>query len=161
MTAPDTYRYLIEQLAALDLAYIHLRVEGDEALLRELRAAWRNALLLNRPNRSRDCIAADIDSGLADVATLGHFALANPDLVDRLRLGAPLNKPQPQTFCGGDDHGYTDYPRLPDPDDSRPHRPRRAHNHDRSGHTLCAQKSVQVNWSVDDNLEDNRDANYW
>jgi N-ethylmaleimide reductase len=41
------------------------------------------------------------------------MALANPDLVARIKAGAPLNEPDPTTFYGGDEHGYTDYPALP------------------------------------------------
>ena len=36
----------------------------------------------------------------------------NPDLVERLRLNAPLNPWDVKTFYGGEDHGYTDYPTL-------------------------------------------------
>ncbi|GAB3009289.1 hypothetical protein GCM10023080_089390 [Streptomyces pseudoechinosporeus] len=38
------------------------------------------------------------------------LALANPDLVERLRSDAPLNTPDPMTFYGGGAVGYTDYP---------------------------------------------------
>ena len=109
-TGPDTYRYLVAELAKLDLAYLHLRAQGDEVILQQLRAAWPNALLLNRPGRSRDTIGDDVESGLADIATLGHLALANPDLAERLRRGAPLNEPRPEAFYGGNEYGYTDYP---------------------------------------------------
>jgi N-ethylmaleimide reductase len=39
--------------------------------------------------------------------------MANPDLVERWRVNAPLNKLMGQeTFYGGGAHGYTDYPAL-------------------------------------------------
>ncbi|MEV4180909.1 alkene reductase, partial [Streptosporangium canum] len=38
--------------------------------------------------------------------------LANPDLPARIRARGPYNEPDPQTFYGGDHHGYTDYPTL-------------------------------------------------
>ena len=38
--------------------------------------------------------------------------ISNPDLVERFRLGAPLNPRDVRTFCGGNDHGYTYYPTL-------------------------------------------------
>ncbi|WP_398683933.1 hypothetical protein [Streptomyces akebiae] len=40
------------------------------------------------------------------------MALANPDLVGRVRTGAALNTPDPATFYGGGAVGYTDYPVL-------------------------------------------------
>jgi 2,4-dienoyl-CoA reductase-like NADH-dependent reductase (Old Yellow Enzyme family) len=41
---------------------------------------------------NREQIAGDIDAGLADMAALGRFALANPDVVERMRAEAPLNE---------------------------------------------------------------------
>ena len=35
-----------------------------------------------------------------------------PDLVERFQQNAPLNQPNPATFYGGDEEGYTDYPAL-------------------------------------------------
>ena len=61
---------------------------------------------------TREQIADDIDAGLADIAPLGRFALANPDIVQRLRTGAPLNELDPATLYGGGAAGYTDYPTL-------------------------------------------------
>jgi hypothetical protein len=49
---------------------------------------------------------------LADLVSFGRSYIANPDLVERLRTGAPLNVPDRATFCGGDAAGYTDYPAL-------------------------------------------------
>jgi 2,4-dienoyl-CoA reductase-like NADH-dependent reductase (Old Yellow Enzyme family) len=43
---------------------------------------------------------------------LGRFALANPDIVERLRSNAPLNPVDPSTLYGGGAAGYTDYPAL-------------------------------------------------
>jgi N-ethylmaleimide reductase len=39
--------------------------------------------------------------------------IANPDLVERLRAGSPLNKPDPSTFYSEGPKGYTDYPARP------------------------------------------------
>ncbi len=36
--------------------------------------------------------------------------LANPDLVRRYQEGLPLNEVDTDTFYGGDETGYTDYP---------------------------------------------------
>lgn len=44
---------------------------------------------------------------------LGAMALAHPDLVTRLKEGAPLNEPRPALFyAGGGAEGYIDYPAL-------------------------------------------------
>jgi N-ethylmaleimide reductase len=106
------YHTLVSELAGLNLAYLHVAHAGDEELLRWFRNAWPTALLVNRAGRPRENIAVDVDAGLADVATVGQFALANPDLAARLKSGAPLNQPDQKTLYGGDAHGYTDYPSL-------------------------------------------------
>ncbi|SES38215.1 N-ethylmaleimide reductase [Lentzea xinjiangensis] len=108
----ELYPALVRALAPLNLAYLHVAHGGDEELVRELRSLWPTAFLLNRPGADLDTRVRDITSGLADVITVGVMALANPDLVERLRTGAPLNTPDPQTFYGGDERGYTDYPAL-------------------------------------------------
>jgi N-ethylmaleimide reductase len=38
--------------------------------------------------------------------------IANPDLVQRLKANAPLNKADPNTFYVPGPAGYTDYPAL-------------------------------------------------
>ncbi|MET0369759.1 MAG: alkene reductase [Sphingobium sp.] len=55
---------------------------------------------------------ADLDSGLADAIAFGRYFLANPDLIERLRTGSPLNQPQMATFYTQGAEGYTDYPTL-------------------------------------------------
>ena len=107
-----TYADLVGRLAGLDLAYLHVVHAGDEELLAALRAAWPTALVLNRGGQAPEHLADDVDAGLADVMSVGALALANPDLVERLRRRAPLNEPNPSAYFGGTEVGYTDYPTL-------------------------------------------------
>lgn len=109
----ELYGTLVAVLAPLDLAYLHVLHGGNEDLLRSIRRGWPGALLLNRAGASLEERVRDVRDGLADVVTVGAMALANPDLVDRVKAGAPLNEPDPSTFYGGDERGYTDYPTLP------------------------------------------------
>jgi 2,4-dienoyl-CoA reductase-like NADH-dependent reductase (Old Yellow Enzyme family) len=53
-----------------------------------------------------------LGAGHADAIAFGVSFLANPDLPERLRRDAPLNKPDPATFYGEGPRGYTDYPTL-------------------------------------------------
>ncbi len=106
------YRFLVGELARLNLAYLHVRHLGDDELLRSIRDLWPTAVLTVRHGRVREQIAADIDAGLADIAPLGRFALANPDVVDRLREDTPFNDIDPDTIYEGGAAGYTDYPAL-------------------------------------------------
>lgn len=109
---PALYRHLVAELDRLGLAYLHLMHLGNEALLAEIRALWRGALVLNRPGRPREAIGQDVASGLAEIESYGQFVLANPDFVERLQTGASMTPPDRSTYFGGDARGYTDYPRL-------------------------------------------------
>ncbi|WP_313077487.1 alkene reductase [Melaminivora sp.] len=119
------YDYLVRQLAPLGLAYIHViegstggprEVEGQPFDYAALQAAYRaaggrGAWLVNNGYdgaMAREAVA----SGRADAVAFGRAFIANPDLVERLRTGAPLNAPDRTTFYGGDARGYTDYPAL-------------------------------------------------
>lgn len=106
------YRQLVGELAPLNLAYLHVHHVGDDELLRSFRDVWPTAVLVVRYGRTREQIADDIETGLADIAPLGRFALANPDVVERLRTDAPLNEVDPATIYSGGATGYTDYPVL-------------------------------------------------
>jgi 2,4-dienoyl-CoA reductase-like NADH-dependent reductase (Old Yellow Enzyme family) len=110
--SPALYRHLVPELARLDLAYLHVSQGRDEELLADIRRLWPNALLVSRGSRPLDAVTADIEAGIADVAPVGRWALANPDFVERYRLGAPLNELDPTTLYGGGAKGYIDYPTL-------------------------------------------------
>ncbi|MBG1232024.1 alkene reductase [Aestuariivirga litoralis] len=108
----STYRYLAQELAKLDLVYLHLLHTGQDALISDIRKAWKNVLLVNRPGAAPENLAKDIITGLADMVPVGQMGLANPDLVARLRRAAPLNKADPSSFFSPGAKGYIDYPFL-------------------------------------------------
>jgi N-ethylmaleimide reductase len=110
------YLALVAELDKLGLAYLHLVQLGNEALLADIRKAWRGVLMVNRAGHRRDQIGTDIATGMADIESYAQMALANPDLVERLRSGADLNAPHKAQFYGGGAAGYTDYPTLADLD---------------------------------------------
>ena len=107
----DLYRYLAAQFDGMKLAYLHiLFARGQDPFLAELRQTFHGTLILNRPGRQRDHIGKDVAAGLADIEALGVMALANPDLVQRLKTDAPLNDVRPSLFYAGEGaQGYTDY----------------------------------------------------
>lgn len=118
-TAPAaTFTYVSRELSGRNLAYLHLvepigGPEPDAAtrLAPLLRKAYRGSLILNG---GYDGVAAHeaLAHGEGDLVSFGAPFLANPDLPERLRLGEPLNTPDPSTFYGGGEEGYTDYPGL-------------------------------------------------
>ncbi len=108
--------YVAAQLGQRDIAYLELR-HMDPALDSERRIAavarqhFQGPLLRNGGFTASTAQAA-LDEGSADAIVFGRAYLANPDLVERLRLGAELNEPEPKTFYAAGALGYTDYPRL-------------------------------------------------
>ena len=61
---------------------------------------------------SREHATGLIAAGLGDFVAFGREYIANPDLVERIRLRAPLNKQRPEGYYGAAAFGYTDYPFL-------------------------------------------------
>ena len=55
---------------------------------------------------------ATVAAGEADAVAFGKLFIANPDLPERFRRGAPLNAPMPETFYAHGAEGYVDYPFL-------------------------------------------------
>ncbi|CAM5560331.1 Alkene reductase OS=Streptomyces alboniger OX=132473 GN=CP975_07900 PE=4 SV=1 [Streptomyces alboniger] len=110
-----TYTALVRELAALDLAYLHVLEAGDiRGLTAKLRAEFGGAFVLNPATdgpTGADALAL-VEDGTADVIAFGALFLANPDLPARLKAGGPYNTPDPATFYGGAEQGYTDYPAL-------------------------------------------------
>ncbi|SCK28256.1 alkene reductase [Vogesella sp. LIG4] len=109
---PALYRYLVAELDKLGLAYLHLMHLGDDELLQDIRRLWQQSLILNRPGRPREQIGDDVAADLADLEAYGQMILANPDFVARLQANAPLNEADRNTFFGGSERGFTDYPAL-------------------------------------------------
>ncbi|CAN7300322.1 alkene reductase [Rhizobium sp. LjRoot258] len=111
---PALYQHLVGELDTLGLAYLHIMHSGAEEQLADVRGLWHRPLIINRPGRPRDQIGADIATGLADLESYGQMVLANPDFIDRLKVGAPMNEADRSTYFGGTETGFTDYPTLAD-----------------------------------------------
>jgi N-ethylmaleimide reductase len=112
----ETYAALLKAVDGLGLAYchlIHIQLEGQDAL-ELVRANWSGAVIENG-GLTFDKASAVIADGKAEAASFGYLYVANPDLVERFRTGAPLAKAaRVNLYTGeGDDRkGYTDYAAL-------------------------------------------------
>ncbi|GGL10129.1 alkene reductase [Sphaerisporangium melleum] len=113
--AHDTYEALITELDPLGLAYLHIFEGPHRDLTLRLRRMWHGALMLN-PYTPEGITGPEhlrlIEDGTADLVSFAALFLANPDLPARLAAGGPYNTPDPATYYGGDQRGYTDYPAL-------------------------------------------------
>ena len=112
------FDHITDHLSALKLVYLHV-VEGSTGGARDhapfdyasLRRRFKGAYIANN---AYDLALAEqtLASGAADLIAFGKPFIANPDLVERFRQGAPLNEADKATFYGGGAKGYTDYPTL-------------------------------------------------
>ncbi len=112
-----TYGALVDGLAPLCLAYLHVLGDPRSDLVRDLRKRFGGPLIVNDGFRSlTDLETAQqfLAEDLGEAVAVGRLFLANPDLPARWRTGAELNEPVQATFYGGDERGYTDYPALTD-----------------------------------------------
>ena len=112
------FNYVADALNPLNLAYLHV-VEGgihggglaDPFNFVEFRKHFKGAYIANLAYDKARGNAA-IASGHADAIAYGVPYIANPDLVARFKTDARLNEADSNTFYGGTEKGYTDYPFL-------------------------------------------------
>ncbi|GAB3657419.1 alkene reductase [Glycomyces tarimensis] len=120
--AETLYPALLDAVGPLGLAYLHIAfADPDRPLFAELRRRWDRPLIANPTLDWDRPVPADgglgeavrlLEAG-ADLVSLGRAFLANPDLVERLRIGAPLNPVRERGLMySGGATGYTDYPTL-------------------------------------------------
>ena len=121
--AQALYEHVVERVAALRLAYLHV-IEGETGGARDtvrfdydaLRLRWKETHAAGAwmVNNGYDRAMAErvLASGRADLVAFGRPFISNPDLVERLRLKAPLAPLVRETLYGGGAEGYTDYPTL-------------------------------------------------
>jgi N-ethylmaleimide reductase len=117
---PDLiFSYVVEQLNRFGLAYLHL-VEGATGSSRavtgavdlaKLRHLFKGLYIANNLI-DRETALEIRRNNTADLVAFGRPFISNPDLVERLRVNAPLTPPDQATFYGGGAEGYTDYPFL-------------------------------------------------
>jgi N-ethylmaleimide reductase len=107
----QTFGTALKHLATMQLAWMHLAFTGNDDLTRHLRDAYGRPFILNGGMTAESAEAA-ITAELAIAASFGALYIANPDLVQRFASGAALAQPDPATFYGGGEKGYTDYPSL-------------------------------------------------
>src|SRR6195256_4811755 len=112
------FDYIVDHLNALKLVYIHV-VEGATGGPRDiapfdygsLRKRFKGAYVANN-GYDFELATKVLAANEADLIAFGKPFISNPDLVERLKKGAPLNEWDKATFYGGSAKGYTDYPTL-------------------------------------------------
>lgn len=115
-----TFEYIIKRLNDYGLAYIHLTEPFNDVsevafavteVAKHFRPLYTGTLIINK-GFTKETASQIIDAGYADLVAFGVPFIANPDLVKRFEIDAPLNNPDPQTFYTTGTNGYIDYPAL-------------------------------------------------
>ncbi|RZM35159.1 MAG: alkene reductase, partial [Sphingomonas sp.] len=108
-------------LSDLGIAFLELREPGPDGtfgktdvpkLSPAIRKVFNGVLVVNSDYTTVEEAQAELDSGNADAITFGRTFIANPDLPERLRTGAPLAKDDAKTWYSQGREGYIDYPAL-------------------------------------------------
>ncbi len=108
----EVFHHAARELGKRNLAFLCARESFDQPPLGpSLKQVFGGVYIANE-SFTADTAREAIASGKADAVAFGKSAIANPDLVERFRRGAPLNPPEPSTFYGDGPTGYTDYPFL-------------------------------------------------
>jgi N-ethylmaleimide reductase len=119
---PDLYGYLVEKLNDLDLAYLSLMEptvkehENPNFIYRvaEYFRPLYQGTIIGNGGLNQERAELMLEQNHADLIAFGQLYIANPDLVERFRLGLPLSEGDRRTYYGGDERGYIDYPAYAD-----------------------------------------------
>jgi N-ethylmaleimide reductase len=116
----ETFSHVAGRLNERGLAYVHVieapvgtsgpdeREVCSTALVRES----YHGTVITAGGYTPESAERTLEKGCANLVAFGRSFIANPDFVERVRTGAPLNEPDRTTFYAGGAHGYVDYPAM-------------------------------------------------
>ena len=111
----ELYAHYLGELEKRHLAYLHVMRPFantiDQDVVALVRAHYRGKLMVCG-GYDHDSAAAVVAQGDADAVAFGRAFISNPDLVERMRAGAPLAEADQATFYTPGEKGYTDYPPM-------------------------------------------------
>lgn len=99
------------KIGSLEMRHGDFRGPGEQQLAVIAREHFKGTLLVNG-GYDLPTAQAVIESGAADAVVFGKAYLSNPDLVERLRVAAPLNPVDFSKLYTPGPAGYTDYPTM-------------------------------------------------
>lgn len=116
------FEYIVDRLNAEKLAYLHVmepinpvdllpKAIVQPSVVAHFRKLYKGTLI-GAVDYTRETATQAIAHGYADLIAFGRAFIANPDLVQRFALHAPLAQPHRETFYTEGPAGYVDYPSL-------------------------------------------------
>lgn len=114
----ETFGVYVDELSKRRLLYVH-DIEGVTQQTRDadgvdfaaLRKRFAGAYIANN-QYTLDLAEKVLEADGADLFSMGRPFIANPDLIDRLRTGAPLAEAPKEYWYGGGSEGYSDWPTM-------------------------------------------------
>ena len=114
---PEMYAHVAERLQSRGIGYLHIAdVNGWygapdlDRILEIVRPRFKGVVIANG-GLTVEKAKSLVEDGRVELVAFGRNFIANPDLVQRLKLGVPLNEVREQGLYTGGESGYTDYPR--------------------------------------------------
>ncbi|PCJ30379.1 MAG: alkene reductase [Gammaproteobacteria bacterium] len=112
------YHYLVEKLNQFNLAYLHIvekfgegGVEVEKFDFEQLRHTFNGAYMANG-GYNGESAEKSLSNDKSDLVAFGVPFISNPDLPQRIKQGASLTTANADTFYGGQEEGYIDYPSM-------------------------------------------------
>jgi N-ethylmaleimide reductase len=115
-TLEETYALLAEILGRLGLVYIHVvdhSAMGAPAVSSSVKQVIHdkfNGNIILSGGYGAEQAEKDLEEKKGDLVAFGRPFISNPNLIEKLKTGAPLNAPDMNTFYTPGEKGYTDYP---------------------------------------------------
>lgn len=107
----EDFLAVVAALAQRGIGYLHLAGAVSPDLLADVRATFPGTLIVNG-GYDGERAEAELAAGIADLVAFGRPFIANPDLPERLRVGAAIAEMDASTLYTPGAAGYTDYPRA-------------------------------------------------
>jgi 2,4-dienoyl-CoA reductase-like NADH-dependent reductase (Old Yellow Enzyme family) len=112
-----TFTYVAGALGKRKIAFIFTREKTAEDSLaprmREIFLRLGGGGFVFNEGFTAETAELAVVNGTADAVAFGKAFISTPDLVTRIKTGAPFAPWDMETFYGGGAKGYTDYPALP------------------------------------------------
>jgi 2,4-dienoyl-CoA reductase-like NADH-dependent reductase (Old Yellow Enzyme family) len=107
-----TFSHVSQEIDKRNLAFLLVREhQANDSIGAALKEAFGGVYVANEQFTVAQAEEA-ITEGAADAVAFGVKFIANPDLPARIKTGALLNEPDPETFYVGGAKGYVDYADL-------------------------------------------------
>lgn len=115
------FSHVVKELSNRGIAYVHVieprasLAGGSDDLVAEVPSTSKlfkplfKGVFISAGGYIPETAKQAVETGVVDAVAFGRLFIANPDLPERIKAGAPLNPYNRRTFYGGSHKGYTDY----------------------------------------------------